>query len=364
MHENGAQHGSQLFAKLGFKELVGIRSDKETSCTTAWSFFIGGNMSKIAIGFASLVMVCIIALTDGLSVQAAAFTRVRVGYTYYTTSDTYVEYYAKWFDSVDDAKVQLFQIDRDDLAQRSDGYLFECNTKWELQGVTENNSVTIKYSNPMTYNMEVPEVALSNPYNRIDIYLHLSDGSTISFESIGGKNDLGNIALFELYEYGTCEISNEIVITLIKGVAIDSVDIRVSLFADMRTAPYRPMSWFGNASIDFGDYNNVPNLVASLDKKVDQIVTPSVIDKDKVDQFEQDVESKKEYTDQLADDSKVDKPTISDDILNPMDRVDGTALNEMGGLIGAIFTSPTLGSIATMTLVFALIGYIMYGKKG
>ena len=363
MHENGAQHGSQLFAKLGFKELVGIRSDKETSCTTAWSFFIGGNMSKIAIGFVSLVLACIIALTDGLSVQAAAFTRVRVGYTYYTTSDTYVECWAKWFDSVEDAQVGLFQIAQDDLAQRSDGYLFECNTKWELQGVTEDNSVMIKYSNPMTYNLQVPEVAMSNPYNRIDIYLHLSDGSTISFESIGGKNDLGNIAVFELYEYGTCEMSEEIVITLIRGVAIDSVDIRVSMFADMRTAPYRPMSWFGNASIEFGNYYNTGAILADIDRKADAIITPSVDDSNKVTDFEDSIADKGEQSDQLLEDSKVEKPTVSDEILNPMDKVDDDALDSMGGMIGAVFVSPTLGSIALLTLTFAFLGFILYGKR-
>lgn len=94
-----------------------------------------------------------------------------------------------------------------------------------------------------------------------------------------------------------------------------------------------------------------------------QIITPDSSDQQSSNQMKEDVANKGEQSNQLLEDSKVDKPDISDEALNPMDKVDEGALNMMGGVIGTVFASPTLGSIAVMTLVFALIGYILYGKR-
>lgn len=326
-------------------------------------FLLGGNMSKAIAYIISLILTGIMLLTEGLNSYAASLYLLEVNYIYYNTSGGYTVYREESFEDVSTANIGLFQIAVDDEAQRSDGYIFECNSKWHLDGVTEYKSVSISFGNPMTYNSGVSSAVLSNPYNRIDVDLYLADGSKVSFEGIGGNNDLGNVGVFELYNYGTCEMSEEIVVTLIQGVAISRVDIRVSLFADQKSSPYRPMSWWGNASLTFGDYTNTDKVIADIGKKVDQIVMPSVEDQEKANQFESEVADKKEQSDKLIEDSKVEKPSISDDDLNPMDRVDGEALNTMGGVIGAIFSSPTLGSIAMMTLVFALIGYILYGKR-
>lgn len=130
------------------------------------------------------------------------------------------------------------------------------------------------------------------------------------------------------------------------------------------------MSAFTDGSVTFGNVTYMEQLITDVKEDTGKIVqqmdnitsmTPS--DRNDVNNMQSNIANKQEQSGQLVEDIQVNKPTISDDMLNPMDRVDGTALNEMGGLIGAIFTSPTLGSIATMTLVFALIGYIMYGKK-
>lgn len=94
------------------------------------------------------------------------------------------------------------------------------------------------------------------------------------------------------------------------------------------------------------------------------IVTPDKADKESTGDFQTEVQDKGQQSDQLLEDSKVEKPDVSDDVLNPMDKVDDDALDNMGGMIGAIFVSPTLGSIALLTLIFGLLGYILYGKRG
>lgn len=319
---------------------------------------MGWDMKKVLLWLAPVVI-----MVNTLSVKAATMTDMAVTYVYYNTAGEYVNYRNEHFDDFNTAKIDLFQIAVDDMAQRSDGYLYECKTNIWLDGVTNKNSISIRFGNPCVFNEEVESANMTNPYNMLKITLYMADNTIVDFVGVGGKNDMGNISTVELANYGTCEMSDEIVVSLIKGVAVDRVEIAVRYFADLKEPPYRPMSWWGNGSLELGEYDRVSELVELLDKKVEQIVTPTVIDQNKANQMESGVADNKEQSDQLLEDSKVEKPTVPDEVLDPMDKVEDDALDSMGGMIGAVFVSPTLGSIAILTLTFALLGYILYGKR-
>lgn len=102
------------------------------------------------------------------------------------------------------------------------------------------------------------------------------------------------------------------------------------------------------------------------DKLINQgntIIQPDQGDIVDINNMQSNVSNRQEQSEQLVEDIRVDKPTITDELLNPVDDVDDESLNTMGGVLGAVFVSPTLGSIAVMALVFGLIGYILYGKR-
>ena len=100
-----------------------------------------------------------------------------------------------------------------------------------------------------------------------------------------------------------------------------------------------------------------------ISNQIEQVITSNESDKSASNDFQNNVSDKSSQSGQLAEDSQVDKPEISDEDLNPMEQVDSEDLQTMGAVIGSVFVSPTLSSIAIMTLVFALIGYILYGKR-
>lgn len=220
-----------------------------------------------------MAAVSVVVMMATMEAKAAnpAFNSLQVNYIYYNTSGGYTVYREEDFDDFSTASIGLFQIAVDDMAQRSDGYLYECNTKVWLDGVTENNSVSISFGNPCSFNGGVSDATMQNPYNMLSIAMYLSDGSTVYFDGVGGKNDLGNVSAVELAGFGTCEMSNEIVITLIQGVAIDRVDIRVSFFADQKNPPYRPITWWGNGVLEFGEINTVERALEEIKSDVNQI---------------------------------------------------------------------------------------------
>lgn len=218
------------------------------------------------------IIMAVLTLTLPMSALAApSFNRLQVNYIYYNKTGGYTVYREEDFDDFNTASIGLFQIAVDDMKQREDGYLYECNTKVWLDGVTEDNSVSITYGNPCAFNSGVSEATMQNPYNMLSIALYLSDGSTAYFDGVGGKNELGNVSVVELAGFGTCEMADEIVVTLIKGVAIDRVDIRVSMFADAKDEPYRPITWWGNGHIEFGEINTVERALERIETKVEEI---------------------------------------------------------------------------------------------
>lgn len=273
-------------------------------------------------------------------------------------------------DNIEDLSIPLFQERNDANAIRNDGYCFSCATTVDLTGVSVNNSVRIEYGNPVTYNADLQ--TLNGARNRLYVTLTYNDGTeqTYYYGSQGLPGTVGDAPLLQIGDFGTVEYNDEVCLTLLKGVAVDRIRISIELYVDLENPTPIPMSWWDNGSITFGELSYMDELVGGIKEdtgyiveKMDVITNVSNQDRVDINNMQSDVADRQEQAGQLVEDIKVDKPTITDDVLNPMDKVDSEALNTMGGVLGAVFVSPTLGSIAVMTLVFGLIGYILYGKR-
>lgn len=102
----------------------------------------------------------------------------------------------------------------------------------------------------------------------------------------------------------------------------------------------------------------------SINQGFDNVLTPDANDKNNVDKFEGEVTDKKEESDKLIGElDKLDKPELSDDDLDPMQGISEDDVSFVGDTFGAIFESRTLARFMSMSIIFAFLGYILFGKR-
>lgn len=376
MHENGAQHGSQLFAKLGFKELVGIRSNKETSCTSAWSFFCGGDMSKKALMVVSAIMAMVMVMINTDSAKASSQTEyiepervsmfnvgplsvdlngVATGLAPYGTS-------SYWASCPNSLGWQVYNVPIKASTVPTETrfiYTFSDEDLLKLKS-SDEITVTVNCDDPHAYGSGWvdPNNGLYTPENtgiHVGISLVTWDNYIWQYKELymGTNAFQGTRAYLAKIDpktfYGD--------FSEVKGIAVWTM---------MNIPPtngnsYIMISGTADMTIDVELKYDTDKLTNNM---LNNIITPNVGDKESIQHIQSNVANKGDKAEQILNNSKVEKPTVPDEVLDPMDKVDDDALDSMGGMIGAVFVSPTLGTIAILTLLFALLGYILYGKRG